>query len=140
MLRSVPAPPKAAGHKSLSVPPVVQPWPYILQRGAARAQSHAPKLVPHRHTDIHEIPLWYFQRHFWEVFFRALLLCIAVFMLPQVDKQPTLSSHGQIQAVNCFPRGQCPHTHTHTDASAHAHTVNPESQHYFLLSDLDSHT
>lgn len=82
---AIPEPQMAAGHKTLSVPPVraVQLWPYILQRGAARAELYQSPSLTGLLTSMKSL---------YGIFkgiserFLALLLCISVFMLPQVGK------------------------------------------------------
>lgn len=62
----------------------MQLWLYILQRSAARAESHQSSFLTDPLTSMKSL-YGGFKGIFGEIFL-ALLLCISVFMLPQVDK------------------------------------------------------
>lgn len=110
-LGSIPEPQMAAGHKTLSVPPVraVQLWPYILQHGTASAELYQSPSLTGLLTSM---------KCLYGIFkgiserFLALLLCISVFYAPSGRQ----IAHAQLtqtgSSVKLFPKGSMS-THTY---------------------------
>lgn len=119
-LCSIPEPQMAAGHKTLSVPPVraVQLWSYILPTWLRQGRL-VSKPISHRPADIHEISLWHFQRHFWEIFFWHFCFASLLFVLAQVGEQPALAPQSHRIKRSDLSRGISVCTHI----EAYVHTL-----------------
>lgn len=112
----------AAGHKNLKCSTSRSGTTAAVYPPTRRSQGPVvSKPIPHTPADIHEIPLWYFQRHFSEILGPSALHLRVLCSLRWANR-PRLAHTGGLERET-FSQGTNVRAHTHTYAWAHANTL-----------------